>query len=212
LCILFHEGGNTGQLDYFSLFLALSTTGMLTTTLHALESTPEPSQIQYEHQWLLSQCGKRGVTVKADVTILSMAQGCKWKKRNQRQPVFLCCLNNDVDVPCHSKELYCGGGKGVSLTAASGGGGEREGEEEEGRSGGGKEGEEDGEGGEGKGRGRKRKGREQEGREGKRREGKGTRGKGREQEVKGGGERKGGEGRGGEGKVVQGSTGQGRVG
>lgn len=111
-CILFH-GRGTEQSGCWSLILALSFYWPVNcTTLHALGFTPEPSQIQYEHQWLSSRCAEHGDTAEAGATILGMAWGSKWKKRNQRQPVFLCCLNNGVGALCPWDERETFGGKG----------------------------------------------------------------------------------------------------
>lgn len=52
-----------------------------------------------------------GTLGEAAVTILGMARGSRWKKRNQRQPVFLCCLNNDVGDLCHREEWDSYAGK-----------------------------------------------------------------------------------------------------
>lgn len=131
-CVLFHERG-TEQSGCWSLILALSFYWHVNcTTFHALEFTLEPSQIQYEHQWLSSRCAEREDTAEAGVTILGMAWGSKWKKRNQRQPVFPLLSGQWCGCPVPLGQMGVFWRQRV-LTATSGGRGERKEKEEEGK-------------------------------------------------------------------------------
>lgn len=91
---------------------------LICATLHTPDA-PRPRKSQRRQQWLSSWPGEPGATGKAGCTILGMACCNEWKKRNQRQAVFLCCLKNNTMRPAKVKrELE--GGKLISLRHPNG--------------------------------------------------------------------------------------------